>query len=132
MIAYVHCLSPEPAASCWRGTCYEEDEELLPLFKRGMGNVPPKPEASLRRRLLCAKIHQKQDSLWTPKPLLGPQPRAPGLRRPGHTLNHFSQHRWKGTGLLPVCAWCFYRLFLTLDSDSRLYHSYSFPGQIVA
>lgn len=38
------------------------------------GPRPAKPEGCLRKRLLSvSKVHQKQDTLWTPKPLLGPQ-----------------------------------------------------------
>ncbi|MFT7810663.1 NHS-like protein 1 isoform X3 [Arapaima gigas] len=77
MIAYVHCLSSEPALGCWHKAYYEDEEELLPLYtRRRMGNVQPKTEGSLRRRLLASKIHQKQDSLWAPRPLQGPEPKA--------------------------------------------------------
>ncbi|KAG9331572.1 hypothetical protein JZ751_018825 [Albula glossodonta] len=66
-MAHVPCLSHEPPlGSCWHRKYYEDEDELLPL--RGIA-LKPKTEGSLRRRLLSAKIHQKQDSLWTPKPL---------------------------------------------------------------
>ncbi|XP_071335344.1 NHS-like protein 1 isoform X4 [Trachinotus anak] len=41
---------------------------------------PTRPEGCLRKRLLSvSKVHQKQDSLWTPKPLLGPDAKgSPG------------------------------------------------------
>ncbi|KAJ8274749.1 hypothetical protein COCON_G00093740 [Conger conger] len=99
MIAYIHCLSSGSEARCRRTARYEEDEVLLPLFKRRMGNVPPKPEFSLRRRLLSAKVHQKQDSLWTPKPLLGPKHSTQGYLDPprlGRTLTRPSYLPWKG------------------------------------
>ncbi|KAJ8410197.1 hypothetical protein AAFF_G00201780 [Aldrovandia affinis] len=96
MLTYARCLSAEPPVSCWHSACYEEDEELLPLYSRPMGNVPAKPgprlRLRLRRRLLSAKVHQKQDSLWTPKPLLGP----PACCRPRRTLPP-SSHQRKGT-----------------------------------
>ncbi|XP_014901784.1 NHS-like protein 1 isoform X2 [Poecilia latipinna] len=88
MITYVQCLSSEPAVSCWDRACYEDrpgGKRTLCSFKPGsnMGNSlqgqacpsprTPKPEGCLRKRLLSvSKVHQKQDSLWTPKPLLGP------------------------------------------------------------
>ena len=100
MIAYVHCLSSGSEARRWRAACHEQDEELLPPSKRRMGNVPPKPEASL----LYAKVHQKRDSLWTPKPLLGPKPSTLGYLDPqrlGRTLTCPPYLRWKGTGHLP-------------------------------
>ncbi|KAM4713627.1 NHS-like protein 1 isoform 2-T2 [Anableps anableps] len=88
MITYVQCLSSEPVVSCWDRACYEGrpgEKRTLCSFKPGsnMGNSlqahacpsprAPKPEGCLRKRLLSvSKVHQKQDSLWTPKPLLGP------------------------------------------------------------
>lgn len=84
----MHCLSSEPAVSCWHGACYEDpsgQNKTLCSFKPRceMGNKlqvqalpssnPCRPEGGLRRRLLSvSKVHQKPDSLWTPKPLLGP------------------------------------------------------------
>lgn len=89
MITYVHCLSVDPAVSCLDRACYEDPlgkQRTLCSFKpsSNMGNSlqapasrsprPAKPEGCLRKRLLSvSKVHQKQDSLWTPKPLLGPQ-----------------------------------------------------------
>ncbi|XP_074540958.1 NHS-like protein 1 isoform X4 [Halichoeres trimaculatus] len=89
MITYVHCLSSERVVSCWHRVCYED-----PVRRKGtassprpgkkMGNSlqphevlpnprPPRPEGCLRKRLLSmSKVHQRPDSLWTPKPLLGP------------------------------------------------------------
>ncbi|XP_061602420.1 NHS-like protein 1 isoform X3 [Cololabis saira] len=88
MITYVHCLSSEPVVSCWHRACYEDfpgDKRTLRSFKHdnSMGNKlqaqsvpspnPARSEGCLRKRLLSvSKVHQKQDSLWTPKPLLGP------------------------------------------------------------
>lgn len=72
MIAYVDCLSTEPAAKCWNRTYYEDEDELLPLYTRKLSNLKPKTEGSLRRRLLTSKIHQQQDALWAPKPWAGP------------------------------------------------------------
>lgn len=96
MITYVHCLSSEPVVSCWRRSCYEDaasDRRTLCYFQRKttkMGNNQqaqaqtrsqyqyqarsgPRSEGCLRKRLLSAsKVHQRPDSLWTPKPLLGP------------------------------------------------------------
>lgn len=96
MITYVHCLSSEPVVSCWRRPCYEDaagDRRTLFSFQpktTKMGNSQqaqtqarsqyqyqarsgPRSEGCLRKRLLSAsKVHQRPDSLWTPKPLLGP------------------------------------------------------------
>ncbi|XP_017278759.2 NHS-like protein 1 isoform X5 [Kryptolebias marmoratus] len=88
MITYVHCLSSGPVVSCWDRACYEDPlgrKQTLCSFKpsNNMGNSqqalaspsprPAKPEGCLHKRLLSvSKVHQKQDSLWTPKPLLGP------------------------------------------------------------
>ncbi|XP_077095955.1 NHS-like protein 1 isoform X11 [Siphateles boraxobius] len=74
MIAYVDCLSTEPAGKCWNRTYYEDEDELLPLYTRKL-NLQPKTEGSLRRRLLTSKIHQQQDALWAPKPWAGPPAR---------------------------------------------------------
>lgn len=96
MITYVHCLSSGPVVSCWRRSCYEDaagDRRTLCSFKpktTKMGNNQqaqaqtrsqcqyqtrsgPRSEGCLRKRLLSvSKVHQRPDSLWTPKPLLGP------------------------------------------------------------
>ncbi|KAK6297527.1 hypothetical protein J4Q44_G00321100 [Coregonus suidteri] len=86
MIAYVQCLSSKPVVSCWnRAACYEDlggkkafhtTSEMgnnLPVQPHASGPIR-RPEGSLRRRLLSTKVHQRQDSLWTPKPgLLGPE-----------------------------------------------------------
>lgn len=92
MITYVHCLSSEPVVSCWRRSCYEDaaaDRRTLCSFQprtTKMGNSQtaqaqsqyqarsgPRSEGCLRKRLLSAsKVYQRPDSLWTPKPLLGP------------------------------------------------------------
>ncbi|XP_055362481.1 NHS-like protein 1 isoform X3 [Betta splendens] len=88
MITYVHCLSSEPVDNCWHRACYEDpssDKKAVCSFRLAskMGNSlqaeafpgprPARPEGCLRKRLLSvSKVHQKQDSLWTPKPLLGP------------------------------------------------------------
>lgn len=74
MIAYVDCLSTEPAGKCWNRTYYEDEDELLPLYTRKL-NLQPKTEGSLRRRLLTSKIHQQQDAIWAPKPWAGPPAR---------------------------------------------------------
>ncbi|GLD71002.1 NHS-like protein 1 [Lates japonicus] len=98
MITYVHCLSPEPVVSCWHRACYEDPpsgRRTLCSFKPAnkMGNSlqpeafpsprPARPEGCLRKRLLSvSKVHQKQDSLWTPKPLLGPDAKgSPGKKQ---------------------------------------------------
>ncbi|XP_064181236.1 NHS-like protein 1 [Anguilla rostrata] len=76
-MAQVPCLPADPALGCWHRKYYEDEDELLPLYVR---NLKPKTEGSLRRRLLSAKIHQKQDTLWTPKPLAAhPLPRPHDL-----------------------------------------------------
>lgn len=88
MITYVQCLSSKPVDNCWHGACYEDpssEKKALCSFRLAskMGNSlraeafpgprPTRPEGCLRKRLLSvSKVHQKQDSLWTPKPLLGP------------------------------------------------------------
>ncbi|XP_067339132.1 NHS-like protein 1 isoform X3 [Channa argus] len=88
MITYAHCLSSELVVSCWHRACYEDpssEKRTLCSFKptNNMGNSlqaeafpspkPTRPEGCLRKRLLSvSKVHQKQDSLWTPKPMLGP------------------------------------------------------------
>ncbi|KAM9703112.1 NHS-like protein 1 isoform 2-T2 [Menidia menidia] len=97
MITYAYCLSTEPVGSCWHKPCYEDPpgEKQTPCsFKPSsiMGNslkaraIPsPRPEGCLRKRLLSvSKVHQKQDSLWTPKPLLGPVAGGPA----GKTQTH--------------------------------------------
>ncbi|KAM8846389.1 NHS-like protein 1 isoform 3-T3 [Synchiropus picturatus] len=102
MITYVHCLSSEPVVSCWPRVCYEEpfgEKKTLCSFKPTgeMGNTlrpeaslspghrPVKTEGCLRKRLLSmSKVHQKQDSLWTPKPMLGPLNKG----SPGITLTY--------------------------------------------
>lgn len=110
MITYVHCLSSEPVVKCWHRACYEDPSygkkrslcSLRPQDK--MGNSlqqqqqafpsprPARPEGCLRKRLLSvSKVHQRQDSLWTPKPLLGPV--ASGS--PGKTQTY---QDGKGTG----------------------------------
>ncbi|XP_052379813.1 NHS-like protein 1 isoform X2 [Oncorhynchus keta] len=86
MIAYVQCLSSKPVVSCWhKAACYEDSGGKKAFHNTSeMGNnLPVQPhasgpirrsEGSLRRRLLSTKVHQRQDSLWTPKPgLLGPE-----------------------------------------------------------
>ncbi|XP_077366137.1 NHS-like protein 1 isoform X2 [Festucalex cinctus] len=93
MITYVHCLSSAPVVSCWHRACNEDPpgEGQAPLSFHPtdkMGNRlqseaypsarPPRNEGCLRKRLLSvSKVHQKQDTLWTPKPLLGPLVKSP-------------------------------------------------------
>ena len=94
MITYVQCLSSEPVVSCWHRACYEDPaEKLPPRTPTKMGNSlqlqlqasgPVRPEGSVLRRLLSVKVHQRQDSLWTPKPLLGPVTKG----SPGHTYTY--------------------------------------------
>ncbi|KAJ4928606.1 hypothetical protein JOQ06_004236 [Pogonophryne albipinna] len=87
MITYVHCLSSKPVVSCWHKACYEDPSgqkrTLCSLSAKKMGNSfhhqafpsprPARPEGCLRKRLLSiSKVHQRPESLWTPKPLLGP------------------------------------------------------------
>lgn len=100
MIAYVDCLSTEPAAKCWNRTYYEDEDELLPLYTRKLSNLQPKTEGSLRRRLLTSKIHQQQDALWAPKPWAGPPARkaVPLLGQPNCTFSPSIQD-WKGSTL---------------------------------
>ncbi|CAL8312753.1 unnamed protein product [Lota lota] len=97
MITYVRCLSSERQVSCRHGARYEEPlaagkavqnpamgNRLNPDPGPSPGPSPglPRAEGRLRKRLLSiSKIHQRQDSLWTPKPLLGPVAKGP----PGQT-----------------------------------------------
>ncbi|XP_068433026.1 NHS-like protein 1 isoform X2 [Clinocottus analis] len=98
MITYVHCLSSKPVVNCWDRVCYEdppgEKRTLCSyLSTNKMGNSlqtqafsgprPAWPEGRLRKRLLSmSKVHQRPDSLWTPKPLLGPIAKGtPGKKR---------------------------------------------------
>ncbi|KAJ3607123.1 hypothetical protein NHX12_026637 [Muraenolepis orangiensis] len=100
MITYVQCLSSERQVSCWHGACYEEPSAGEHFQNTAMGNslhsdVAPSPrpartEGCLRKRLLSvSKVHQRQDSLWTPKTLLGPVGKGP----PGQTRAY-----WDGKG----------------------------------
>lgn len=95
MITYVHCHSSKPVVSCWHRACYEDpsgEKQTLCSFQpaKKMGNSlqpqafpNPRPEGCLRKRLLSvSKVHQRPDSLWTPKPLLGPVAKSsPGKTR---------------------------------------------------
>lgn len=67
MIAYVDCISSQPAGKCWNRTYYEDEDELLPLYAHKSSNPQSKNGGSLRRRLLTSKIHQQQDRLWHSK-----------------------------------------------------------------
>lgn len=68
MIAYVDCISPQPAGKCWNRTYYEEDEdELLPLHIHKPYSFQSKNGGSLRRKLLTSRFHQQQDRLWHSK-----------------------------------------------------------------
>uniref|UniRef100_A0AAV2KE51 Uncharacterized protein n=1 Tax=Knipowitschia caucasica TaxID=637954 RepID=A0AAV2KE51_KNICA len=50
--------------------------EVHPYSRPGTGSS--RPEGCLRKRLLSmSKVHQKPDSLWTSKPLLGPNRASP-------------------------------------------------------
>ncbi|XP_016354042.1 NHS-like protein 1 isoform X2 [Sinocyclocheilus anshuiensis] len=100
MIAYVDCLSTEPAGKCWNRTYYEDEDELLPLYTRKL-HLQPKTEGSLRRRLLTSKIHQQQDALWAPKPWAGP-PARKGVPLQGHPNYTFSPscQDWKAVSSL--------------------------------
>ncbi|TNN68636.1 hypothetical protein EYF80_021150 [Liparis tanakae] len=87
MITHVHCLSSKPVVNCWHGACYEDPPggkrtlcSFLSTNKMGnslqtqtcSGTRPARPEGSLCKRLLSmSRVHQRPDSLWTPKPLLG-------------------------------------------------------------
>lgn len=104
MIAYVDCLSTEPAGKCWNKTYYEDEDELLPLHTRKL-NLQPKTEGSLRRRVLTSKIHQQQDALWAPKPWAGPPARkgVPLQGQPNYTFSP-SCHDWKGSASNLVCS----------------------------
>ncbi|CAB1435491.1 unnamed protein product [Pleuronectes platessa] len=100
MITYVHCLSSGPVVSCWHSACYVDppsEKRTLCSFKPAnkMGNTlhseafagprSARTEGCLRKRLLSvSKVHQKPDSLWTPKPLLGPNTKC----SPGKTQNY--------------------------------------------
>ncbi|GAA6108694.1 NHS-like protein 1 isoform X2 [Tachysurus ichikawai] len=61
MIAYLDCTSHRPEGKCWNRTCYEDEDELLPLYISKPNNLHPN---NLRRRPLTAKIHHQQDRLW--------------------------------------------------------------------
>ncbi|KAL1258353.1 hypothetical protein QQF64_011597 [Cirrhinus molitorella] len=100
MIAYVDCLSTEPAGKCWNRTYYEDEDELLPLYTRKI-HLQPKTEGSLRRRLLTSKIHQQQDALWAPKTWTGPPARkgVPLQGQPNYTFSP-SCHDWKAVSSL--------------------------------
>ncbi|TRY59663.1 hypothetical protein DNTS_027404 [Danionella cerebrum] len=100
MIAYVECLSTEPAGKCWNKTYYEDEDELLPLYTRKL-NLQPKTEGSLRRRLLTSKIHQQQDALWAPRPWTGPSTRKGTVLQgqPNHTFSP-SIHDWRAVSSL--------------------------------
>lgn len=63
MIAYVDCISSQPAGKCWNRTYYEDEDELLPLYIHTTNNLPTKNGGSLRRRLLISKILQQQERL---------------------------------------------------------------------
>lgn len=63
MIAYVDCISHQPAGKCWNRTYYKDEDELLPLYIHKPNNLQPKNGGSLRRRLLTSKIHQQHDRL---------------------------------------------------------------------
>ncbi|XP_069370579.1 NHS-like protein 1 isoform X13 [Paralichthys olivaceus] len=95
MITYVQCLSSGPVVSCWHSACYVDpssEKRTLCSFKptNKMGNSlqpeafpgprPARMEGCLRKRLLSvSKVYQKPDSLWTPKPMLGPNTKgSPG------------------------------------------------------
>ncbi|KAI4902322.1 hypothetical protein NFI96_003579 [Prochilodus magdalenae] len=86
MLTYVQCLSSTPLLGCSYTACYEE-RKAKPfshrLRSRKMGNTQPLPQGSdlsstctprvdgtLRRRLLASKVHQRPESLWTPRPML--------------------------------------------------------------
>ncbi|XP_072545762.1 NHS-like protein 1 isoform X3 [Salminus brasiliensis] len=106
MIAYVDCISMEPAGKCWNRTYYEDEDELLPLYTRKLSNLHPKTEGSLRRRLLTSKIHQQQDALWRPKcwdgppsPKIIPPPPPPPQKRPGCTFRPVHQE-WRAVSSL--------------------------------
>jgi len=99
MITYVQCLSSERQVGCWQGAGYEEPSSAAgkqPFHNKpspSMGNSlhsdatacgpgprprPARTEGRLHKRLLSvSKVHQRQDSLWTPKPLLGPVAKGP-------------------------------------------------------
>ncbi|XP_005158878.2 NHS-like protein 1 isoform X4 [Danio rerio] len=100
MIAYVDCLSTEPAGKCWNRTYYEDEDELLPLYTRKL-NLQPKTEGSLRRRLLTSKIHQQQDALWAPRHWTGPPTRkgTPLQGQPNYTFSP-SIHDWRAVSSL--------------------------------
>ncbi|XP_061890614.1 NHS-like protein 1 isoform X3 [Entelurus aequoreus] len=91
MITYVHCLSSRPVVSCWHRACYEDPPPSSFQSPNTMGNSlqsevcpsvrPPRTEGCLRKRMLSmSKIHQKQDSLWTPKPLHGRLAKSPSRK----------------------------------------------------
>lgn len=63
MIAYVHCLRAEPVVGClhaapWQPAYGDDEEELLPLQPRRMGNTHPRTRSSKRA---SAEDH----TLWT-------------------------------------------------------------------
>ncbi|KAG2467062.1 NHSL1 protein, partial [Polypterus senegalus] len=67
MISYIHCLSSEPAVSCWHRAYYEDEEELLPLYTHRMGNVQPKEKGHVCRKRLHSGTGDPA-SLWMCKP----------------------------------------------------------------
>ncbi|KAM6082184.1 NHS-like protein 1 isoform 4-T4 [Chlamydotis macqueenii] len=67
MIAYVHCLPADPMVGClgrsqWQPSCNdEEEEELIPLYSRKMGNTHTKLPGRLKKKLLS-----KDDNAFWP------------------------------------------------------------------
>lgn len=94
MLTYAQHLSTVPVLGCWYKACYKERDANHSNCK--MGNTPPsqlqstvvdsnpgtRTECSIRRRLLASKVHQRPESLWTPKPML----RVEGKGTQGDTL----------------------------------------------
>lgn len=118
MIAYVDCLSTEPAGKCWNRTYYEDEDELLPLYTRKL-NLQPKTEGSLRRRLLTSKIHQQQDALWAPRHWTGPPTRkgTPLQGQPNYTFSP-SIHDWRGSTSNLVCRFSLEESLLSIRAKA--------------
>ncbi|XP_074943855.1 NHS-like protein 1 isoform X5 [Phalacrocorax aristotelis] len=66
MIAYVHCLPADSMVGClgrskWQPSCNDDDEEeLIPLYSRKMGNTHTKLPGRLKKKLLS----KDENSFW--------------------------------------------------------------------
>lgn len=117
MLTYAQHLSIVHVVDC----CFQERDAKLCTCK--MGNTPPsqlqssaldptqtpssRSECGIRRRLLASKVHQRPESLWTPKPML----RVEGKGSQGDTLTR-SQSCCKRNSL--SCFPCEYKAMFVL------------------